>query len=259
METTLTTEQADKVMTQRGYKMLSHNQSGEVTTKINYVRNIPVGEKKVSLHATVNLLRATVEISFVELRRACQLLTGSLAYDHPHFEEFEQVLLIYAAQCTNQDPFLVLNGWLATLPEKPVDDLWSDVADVEKEFAAIVQEVIAAPPAVPEPEEPKPTKKGIKDRKRAFWDSITPIAKQREWDKAKTLKFYEYWTEDNKSATKFRRESENFFDINKRMATFDRIDNEKVGNRKSFADQKAEKQTAELKKVAKVIQTKNVF
>lgn len=249
METQITKEQADKIMTQRGYQSVSHNESGGIITKINYVRTFPVGtNRQVTLYSIVNLVKATVDISFIELKRSCQLLTGSLAYDHPNFEQFEQILLIYAAQCTESDPMTILNGWLATLPEKetPVDDTWDDVCTVAADTTPLPLQADTAPTPDPEPEPTKPTKKDIKARKREFWDTLAPIAKQRGWDKNKTLKFYNYWTEENASGKKFRKEAEQFFDINKRMATFDRIDNEKMGNKKSFADLKADKQNKEL-------------
>lgn len=263
METQITKDEANKIMTQRGYESVSHNESGGAITKINYVRSIPVGTvRKVTLYATVNLVKATVDISFIELKRSCQLLTGSLAYDHRDFEQFEQILLVYAAQCTGQNPFDVLNGWLASVPKREethVDDVWDYQAEPWKQHETIAPEAITDSGWKPIPDEPVAPKKDIKARKREFWDSLAPIAKQRGWTKEQTLKFYNYWTEENKSRKKFRRENENFFDINKRMATFDSRDNAQMGNRKSFADQKAEKQTAALKKVAKVIQTKNVF
>jgi len=263
MEIQITKDEANAIMKQRGYSAVSHNESGGIITKINYVRLFPVNDEQgMTLYSTVNLVKATIDLSFITMKRACQLIIPSLAYDHKLFEEFEQILLIYAAKCSDVSPFTILDSWLSSVPKREeahVDDLWPDDAAIEAEFNKIVQEAITAPPVAPEPEQPKSTKKTIKERKRAFWDALAPIAKQRGWDKPKTVKFYEYWTEENKSGTKFRRENENFFDINKRMATFDRIDNERMGNRKSFADQKAEKQTAELKKASKVIQTKNVF
>lgn len=259
METQITKDEANAIMKQRGYESVSHNESGGTITKINYVRAFSVDtDRRITLYATVNLVKATVDISFIELKRSCQLLTGSLAYDHRDFEEFEQILLIYASQCTGADPFAILNGWLATLPEKPVEDIWNDICTVAA-GTPIAPEVITDTPRPPEAEAYKAPKKDIKARKREFWDELMPVAKQRGWTKEQTFKFYSYWTEENKSGKKFRRENENFFDITKRMATFDSRDNTQVGNRKSFADQKAEKQTAELKKQTQVIQTKNVF
>lgn len=250
MELQITREQADEIMTKRGYTSVSHNQSGDVVTKVNYVRVIVVEGHDTPLHiyCTINLIKASADISFVELRRMCQLLLNSIAYNHPDFDQFEQILAVYAAKCIGIEPVEILNGWLKTVPEREeehVDDFW---------------EPVTAPPAAPIVKEDKPEKKDIKTRKREFWDTVKPIAQQRGWDKDQTLKFYNYWTEESKSGKKFRRENEQFFDINKRMSTFDRFDNERVKARVSYQVNKATSQNAEVeRRKTTTINTKEVF
>ena len=66
----------------------------------------------------------------------------------------------------------------------------------------------------PEP----PTKKTIADRKGAFRETLVPHLEK--YGKDMLNEFFKYWTEPNRSGTAFRYESEKFWDLSKRLATW---------------------------------------
>jgi len=62
--------------------------------------------------------------------------------------------------------------------------------------------------------------KDIKDRKLKFSESLKPFLEV--YGKEMLNDFYKYWTEPNKSKTKFRMESQKFWDLKKRLSTWDK-------------------------------------
>ena len=58
----------------------------------------------------------------------------------------------------------------------------------------------------------------IEDRKLKFACTISPY--KRELDNTELKKFYDYWTEPNKSNTKFRQELEKTWDLKRRIDTW---------------------------------------
>lgn len=66
-------------------------------------------------------------------------------------------------------------------------------------------------------------KSTLPDRKTKFYDSLTPFVET--YGKAMVRKFFDYWTELNKSQTKMRWELEKVFEIKKRLATWASRDN----------------------------------
>lgn len=63
----------------------------------------------------------------------------------------------------------------------------------------------------------------IEQRKQAFYESLLPY--RSEYDASLLEKFFEYWTEANKSNTKLRFELERTFEVGKRLARWASNDN----------------------------------
>jgi hypothetical protein len=223
MEFPLSQDEARKVMKVRGYTEVSVNMSGDVVSCVNFVKHL---NEQIILHAKAELKKESLSLYFVDLKYLCELSAKNFAFHHKDFEKYEQIISMYAAKCLNMDVFAILDQLKGTITPPPEE------------------EKIVKP------------KTDIAERKRKFWDDIKPIAKQRGWSYDQTRKFYDYWTEESKSGKKFRRENETYFDINKRMATFDRNDNERAQKNKSYQDRTAEKQNAETKQNKIIDKTK---
>lgn len=67
-------------------------------------------------------------------------------------------------------------------------------------------------------------KNDIKERKLKFASTLSPFLPK--YGKDFMNEFYKYWTEPNKSNTKFRQELEKFWDLEKRLSTWDK--NQKI-------------------------------
>jgi hypothetical protein len=67
-------------------------------------------------------------------------------------------------------------------------------------------------------------KNNIDERKLKFSSTLKPFLEK--YGKEMLNDFYKYWTEPNKSKTKFRQENEKFWDLQKRLETWDK--NQKV-------------------------------
>lgn len=61
-------------------------------------------------------------------------------------------------------------------------------------------------------------KNNIDERKLKFASTLEPFLKK--YGREMLNAFYKYWTEPNKSNTKFRQEGEKFWDLSKRLATW---------------------------------------
>lgn len=61
-------------------------------------------------------------------------------------------------------------------------------------------------------------KKSIEDRKREFYNSLTPYLK--EYGKDMIRAFYEYWSEHGENDKKFRKEKEKSFSLKRRLSTW---------------------------------------
>lgn len=61
-------------------------------------------------------------------------------------------------------------------------------------------------------------KKSIEERKREFYNSLTPYVE--EFSKQTVRDFYEYWSEHGKNDRKFRKEKEKSFSIERRLKTW---------------------------------------
>lgn len=62
--------------------------------------------------------------------------------------------------------------------------------------------------------------KNISERANDFYSDLTPFV--GTYGKDLIRQFYDYWTEKNKTGTKLRFESQKFFDLSKRLKTWDR-------------------------------------
>jgi len=71
------------------------------------------------------------------------------------------------------------------------------------------QPVVASPPLA---------KKPLDERKAAFRETLVPHLEK--YGKDMLNEFFKYWTEPNRSGTAFRYESEKFWDLSKRLATW---------------------------------------
>lgn len=222
----ITKEQAITSMRQRGYEDVSHTQTADVVTSINFVKYL---NDEIRIHANVSLKGEDVTLSFVEMKHLCELKCGRFAFDHRDFEKFEQVLMAYAAKCLDIDVFQVL----ALLPLK-------------------------TGPA----EEAKPKKKDVKERKREFWDEIVAIGKKRNYPKDGCKKFYDYWTQMNTGGVKMQFEitkaKKGVFDIGGRLATWMKNDKDWTFEKKTIVDKKVDTQNKE-KEISQVINKEDVF
>lgn len=72
---------------------------------------------------------------------------------------------------------------------------------------------------VKESKEDKIKGKEIEERKKAFYESLTPFVGEK-YSKELVRAFYEYWTEPNRSGKLLRFEDEKFFENGKRLATW---------------------------------------
>ena len=222
----ITKEQAMTAMKERGYEDVSHTQTGDTITTINFVKYL---NDEIRVHANVELKSESVTLSFVEMKHLCELKCGRFAYDHRDLDKFEQIIMAYAAKCLDIDVFQVL----ALLPLK--------TGSVE---------------------EPKTKKKDVKERKREFWDEIVKIGKKRNYPKDSCKKFYEYWTMMNSGGVKMQFEitkaKKGVFDIGGRLVTWMKNDNEWAFEKKTFVDKKVDTQNKE-KEISQVINKEDVF
>lgn len=113
------------------------------------------------------------------------------------------------------------------------------------------------------PEEEAP-KKTLQERKDEFWNQIKKYVSSnpelpKKYPKAMCQAFHDYWTETNDNGRVMRKEKQTTFSISGRLATWLKIESEKFSRKKSFADQKAEKQEKEVKKQKEVIDKNNLF
>jgi hypothetical protein len=77
--------------------------------------------------------------------------------------------------------------------------------------------------AKPRPPRPKKTleekKVEMEGRKKEFYQSLIPFVPQ--YGKEMIREFYDYWTEPNKSGTRFKKEMEDTWDVNRRLTTWE--------------------------------------
>jgi hypothetical protein len=60
----------------------------------------------------------------------------------------------------------------------------------------------------------------IEDRKLKFAETLKPFIEK--YGREFLIEFYNYWTEPNKSGKKFRQEDQNFWDLSKRLSTWEK-------------------------------------
>jgi len=208
---------AEKVMKERGYESVSHNESGGVISALNFVKQL---NDQITIYAKVELKQECVSLSFVELKYFCQLCCNRFAFDHRDFEKYEQILMIYAAKCLDVDVFQVL----ALLPLK-VDGVNDGVNDGVK------------------------PKKDIKERKRELWDEVVAVGKKRNYSKDQCLAFYNHWVAMNPGGVKMQfeiiRTRKGVFDVGGRMATWMKNDKDWASAKKNVVEKKAEQQDQE--------------
>lgn len=223
----LTVTKAKEIMKARGYTDVSHTQSGDVITSVNFIKYL---SDEIRIHANVVLKSEDVTLSFVELKHLCELKCGKFAFNHKDFEKFENILKIYVAKCLDVDVFQVL----ALIPLKTEG----------------ATEVV------------KKEKKDVKIRKREFWDEIAAIGKKRNYPKNSCLKFYEYWIQMNSGGVKMQFEitksKKGVFDVGGRLATWMKNDKEWAVEKKNFVDKKIDKQNAETQ-ISQTINKEDVF
>lgn len=223
----ITKEQGIKTMRDRGYEDVSHTQTGDTITTINFVKYL---NDEIRIHANLELKSESVTLSFVEMKHLCELKCGRFAYDHKDFEKFEQIIMAYAAKCLDIDVFQVL----ALLPLK--NDTVNDTVKKEK--------------------------KDVKTRKREFWDEVVNIGKKRNYPKDSCKKFYDYWTMMNTGGVKMQFEitkaKKGVFDIGGRLVTWMKNDNDWASEKKTFVDKKVDTQNKE-KEISQVINKEDVF
>lgn len=204
------------VMGKRGYGFVSENMSGEIVTKYNFTKHI----ESYILHASVDVKSESISLSFVDLMYFISLQTGRFAFDHKDFEKYEQLMVVYAAKCKDEDVFALLDSLKAVTPTKP--------------------------PA-----------KDIPTRKREFWDKIAAHGKEKGYTKEVCLSFYNYWTEMNDGGKKLKFEKQETFEISRRLVTW--LQNEKkftpAWKQKQETKVNLDQQDREVKKV----NTKELF
>ena len=85
-------------------------------------------------------------------------------------------------------------------------------------IAVTVTDNVTVPVNVIEPVIKKELNNNIKERKLKFSSTLEPFL--IKYGKEMLNDFYKYWTEPNKTGTKFRQESEKFWDLEKRLNTW---------------------------------------
>ena len=171
------------------------------------------------LSAEIDMKRNNVQVH-IKLKSFCILGTQPFPADLKRFNEIESSLINYLG-------------------------LLAGVVD-ESEKTVII-------------DKPKPTKT-IAERKDDLWQQIRQCGKEKGYEKEMCLEFYHYWVEMNPNGKKMRWEMERVFDVVRRLATWKTHDKKwSKPLTKSFADQKAEKQETELKKVKSVVDPKDLF
>jgi hypothetical protein len=210
-----------KIMKDRGYDLMSECMTAGETSAVNFISHIT---DEVTIHAKVRLKSETVLLSFVELKYFCNLIVGEFDLHHKEFEKYEQVLVTYAAQCVGLDVFAILDK--------------------------------LKPKAVEEVTAPKKDEVPIKVRKRALWDEVVKVGKDKSYHKDMCLEFYDHWTEMNPGGKKMRFEMQKIFDVEKRLRTW--LSNDKKWS-KTFVDKKVEQQNKEVTKEVTKIKKEDLF
>jgi hypothetical protein len=92
----------------------------------------------------------------------------------------------------------------------------------------------------------------IEDRKLNFAETLKPFIEK--YGREFMIEFYNYWTEPNKSGKKFRQEDQNFWDLSKRLSTWDK-NNKSNSYSNGFQNQpKTKQQDFQDSKVGKLMQ-----
>lgn len=89
------------------------------------------------------------------------------------------------------------------------------IVGVKKENAAAVAATLS-------------TVRSIEDRQKAFYDTLRPFV--NKYPKEMLRAFYDWWSEPNRSKTKMRVELEKTWDLSRRLATWNRKDEERKFN-----------------------------
>ena len=214
-----TKEEAFRLMTDRGY--LKTAESGDGETKFYFGKTL---DNTYRLSAELDMKRANIQLH-VKLKKFCILGTQPFPVDLKMFNDIEKSLIEYLTKVT-----LYVDD-ISVLPR--------------------VEELVV---------KPKPPEKTIVGRKDDLWQKIRQVGKEKGYQKEMCLEFYHYWCEMNPGGKKMRWEMEKIFDVVRRLATWQSHDKKwSKPLSKSFAEQKAEKQEAELKTIKSVVDPKDLF
>lgn len=235
-------------MKQRGYIHTATNGNEDL---LFFLKKFPDG--RIHLHGTIFLKKQTVELDTTSiLRLGVALYCAPIEMDTMKFENFEETIYNYAYLCYyGKQPGSTMALNISDSPG-PIHT-GSSTANVGTESETIRGGKSSGGVDKAEGKAKKP----IKERKAEFWEEVKGVAKQKGYPKELAVEFYTYWTEDNKSGTRFRKEAETFFDIPKRFGTW--IKNNKAWSKQTFIEQKIDKQNEELKNRKKVINHKELF
>src|SRR5580692_6282190 len=210
-------KEAVKIMETRGYTHTADNHSKNV---LFFLKTFD--SKKLHLHATITLATHLIDLDTVgNLDLGVTLYCDSIDIKNPKFEEFEKKLLNYLYLC------LYGNKPVYTMEGNSNDELPSKSKTDGGQLPVGGAEEGKGKPS---------TKPSIEDRKKKFWEEVKGVAKQKGYPKDLAVEFYTYWTETNKSGTRYRRENEEYFDIPKRFATW--IKNDKRWAKETFIEAK---------------------
>lgn len=224
-----TAETAEELMNQRGYKKTA-NSNGTKGECYFFLKQV---DKKISIHAFVNITLQQVQLDFVGmLDMGIKMMTEQIALDTNVFENYENALLKYLRICLDQ------NGEEITL-KTPVS-----VPTVDEPVVVVAT--------------PVPVKLDIPDRRKEFWLKIRDIGKQKGYEKEFCLEFYEYWISMNEGGKKMRYEMEKVFDLPRRLNTW--LRNDKKWSAR-YDNRKTDKAAVELNEALTVrkIDTKSLF
>lgn len=217
MEDLLKENEANTVMQQRGYTLVSSS-DGSKGKILNYAKRIEGSD--FPINAAVHLRSSSIELSFVGLKYFFFLTSNPFTFHHAEFPKLEKVLLNYASVVANLS-FDQLNMMSPSLaPSAPVP-----------------------PPSPAEDGKPETTGKSIKEREDEFWEKVRQKAKPKNMSKKEALKFFKYWTEKNERGKRMRFEKENTFDISRRIDTW--MSNN-FGNKKDWREEKIEQQNKQI-------------
>jgi hypothetical protein len=133
--------------------------------------------------------------------------------------------------------------------------------EFEKYEEQLYRYALACSKDKPEESAPKTT---TEERANEFWKQIVKYVSSnpelpKKYPRGLCTDFHRYWTETSENGKVMRKEKQSTFSISGRLATWLKIEQEKIKGRKSFQDQKAEKQNKDVSEKKKIIDKKEMF